>query len=268
MANNCPNCGAALLNGATSCTFCGAVIPAEQPVYSAEQGNNSNAGYDQNQYNQSAGYDQNQYNQNAAYGQNQYNQSTGYDQNQYNQNAAYDQNQYNQNAAYGQNQYSSNQGYAQAQTNGYGAPGVNVNVYAQMPASNIRMKTNRSMVAVILLSLITFGIYGLYFWSVLGEDVNMICSRRDGKKQMHYLIATLLLSGITLGIVPLVWITTLSSRVGEEARSRGIQTSFGGASFWLWSVLGVFIIVGPFIYLYKLCHTMNLICEDYNRKGY
>ena len=262
MANNCPNCGAALLNGATSCTFCGAVIPVEQSVYSAESGNNSNTGYNQNQYNQSAGYGQNQYNQSAGYGQNQYNQSAGYGQNQYNQN------QYSQTAAYGQNQYSSNQGYAQAQTSGYGAPGVNVNVYAQMPASNIRMKTDRSMIVVILLSLITFGIYGLYFWSVLGEDVNMICSRRDGKKQMHYLIATLLLSGITLGIVPLVWITTLSSRVGEEARSRGIQTSFGGATYWLWAVLGSLIIIGPFVYLYQLCNTMNQICEDYNRKGY
>lgn len=257
MANNCPNCGAALLNGATSCTFCGAVIPAEQPVYSADQTNNQTMGYDQNQYNQTAGYDQNQYNQTTA----------GYDQNQYNQTAAgYGQNQNNQNAGYGQNQYNQNAGYAQ--TSGYGQSGVNVNVYTQMPVSNVRMKTNRSMIAVILLPLITFGIYGLYFWSVLGEDVNLVCGRRDGKKQMHYLVATLLLSGITLGIVPLVWFTTLSSRIGEEARSRGIQTNFGGASFWLWNVLGAFIIVGPFVYLHKLCSTMNKVCEDFNTKGY
>lgn len=147
---------------------------------------------------------------------------------------------------------------------------TNANINYQMSPVNsfVKMKTDRSMVLFFVFSLFTLGIYKIYFYCVLGSDVNFICSRRDGKKQMHYLIATWLLSGITLGIVPLIWHITLSERIGEEAKNRGIQTSFGAVTFWLWDILGILIIVGPFIYMYKLCKVMNQICEDYNKRGY
>ncbi len=148
--------------------------------------------------------------------------------------------------------------------------GVNVNIYNQMPRANVyaNMKTNRSMVLFYVFTFLTFGIYSLYFFSVLGSDVNFICEKRDGKRQMNYLIAIWLLGSITLGIVPLVWHTTLAERIGMEAKSRGINTNFNGGSFWLWDILGCLIIIGPFVYMYKLCKVMNMICEDYNQKGF
>ena len=50
-------------------------------------------------------------------------------------------------------------------------------------------------------------------------------------------------------------------------RCRGINTEFGAGTFWLWNVLGSMICVGPFIFLHKLCQTMNAACENYNRTG-
>lgn len=148
--------------------------------------------------------------------------------------------------------------------------GINVNIYNQVPSfnANVRMKTNRSMILYFVFTILTFGIYSMYFFSVLGSDVNYICTKRDGKRQMHFIIAFWLLGTITFGIVPLVWYTTLAERIGEEARTRGIDTNFGGGSFWLWDILGSLIIVGPFIYMNQLCKTMNMISTDYNQKGY
>lgn len=43
------------------------------------------------------------------------------------------------------------------------------------------VKTDRSFWTVLLLSIITCGIYGIVFWYNYTEDVNVVC-RRDGKK--------------------------------------------------------------------------------------
>ena len=129
-------------------------------------------------------------------------------------------------------------------------------------------KTDRSMPMYFLLSFITCGIYGIYFMTKFTDDLNTIATKRDGLKTMHNCLMIFILSGLTLGIYPLVWYHKMSQRVGDEARARGIQTEFGASTFWLWNVLGACIIVGPFIYVNKLCQTMNEICINYNTNGY
>lgn len=44
-----------------------------------------------------------------------------------------------------------------------------------------QLKTNKSLVKFILLSLITFGIYGIVILSSVSNDINIIASRYDGK---------------------------------------------------------------------------------------
>ena len=69
------------------------------------------------------------------------------------------------------------------------------------------------------------------------------------------------------GIFMFVWFHQLSNRVGEEARMRGINSDFSATTFWLWYVLGSLIIVGPFIYVHKLCENMNALSANYNQHG-
>lgn len=133
--------------------------------------------------------------------------------------------------------------------------------------SALQLKTNRGWFKTILLSIITCGIYAIIFHSSLGEDLNIVASKRDGKKTMHFCLVYFLLSPITCGIASLIWFHMISERIGMEARSRGIVTSFGAGTYWIWAILGSFIFVGPFIYLHKLCATMNMLCADYNQKG-
>lgn len=130
-----------------------------------------------------------------------------------------------------------------------------------------QLKTNRSLLKFILLSIITFGIYGLVVMSAVSTDINAIASRYDGKKTMHYCLVVFIFSGLTLGIVPLVWNHKISNRIGNELMRRGISYGFSASTFWLWSILGSLILVGPFIYIHKLLKSMNLLAENYNING-
>lgn len=129
------------------------------------------------------------------------------------------------------------------------------------------LKTNRSLLKMILLSLITFGIYGLVVMSAVSTDINLIASRYDGKKTMHYCLVYFIFSWLTFGIVPLVWGHRISGRIGNELTRRGISYQFGSATYWLWGILGSLIIVGPFIYTHKMLKSMNLLAADYNTRG-
>ena len=129
------------------------------------------------------------------------------------------------------------------------------------------LKTNRGLVKLILLNLITFGIYSVIFYSNLSTDINTIATRYDGKKTMHFCLLFFLVAPLTLGIGALVWCHRISARIGQELSRRGIAYRFGAGSFWGWNLLGLFIAIGPFIYLYKLCKAMNLLCADYNARG-
>ena len=130
-----------------------------------------------------------------------------------------------------------------------------------------QLKTNKGLIKYILLSIITLGIYSLVVMSSVSNDINIVASRYDGKKTMHYCLLFFLVGPITLGIAYLVWYHKISARIGAELARRKIDYSFGASSFWLWNVLGALIIVGPFVYLHKLFKATNLICEDYNKIG-
>ena len=84
---------------------------------------------------------------------------------------------------------------------------------------------------------------------------------------MHYCLVLFLLGPITCSIYLFVWFHQMSERLGSEARARGFATDFGASTFWLWFVLGSLIIVGPWVYVHKLCAAMNAVANSYNANG-
>ena len=130
-----------------------------------------------------------------------------------------------------------------------------------------KLKTNRGLIKLILLSMITFGIYGLVVMSAVSIDINTIASRYDGKKTTHYLLMTFLFSWLTLGIAPIVWNHKISARIGAELKRRGLNYRYGAGSFWGWCVLGSLIGVGPLVYTHKMLKSMNLLSGHYNVNG-
>lgn len=130
-----------------------------------------------------------------------------------------------------------------------------------------QLKTNRGLIKLILLSILTLGIYPLVLFSAISTDINIIASRYDGKKTMHYCLLVFVISWLTLGIGVFVWFHNISARIGSELRRRGISYSFGAGSFWGWCILGSLIFVGPLVYYHKMFKAMNLLSEHYNVNG-
>ncbi len=137
--------------------------------------------------------------------------------------------------------------------------------YARRPVKQLR--TNRGLLKTILLSIITLGIYGIWVMYTVTEDVNTICTPYDRKTSMNYLLLLFVFSWLTLGIAPLVWSHRISNRIGNELARRGIAYKFSAGTFWGWGVLGILILIGPFVYAHKLFRSMNLLCADYNVRG-
>lgn len=130
-----------------------------------------------------------------------------------------------------------------------------------------QLNTNRSLLKWILLNIITLGLYGLFVMSSSTDALNVVAGRYDGKKTMSYPIMRFVIASLTLGIGYLVWYHNMSDRIGNELQRRGHARSLSASDFWLWSVLGMFIIVGPFVYRYKYLRAMNELCADYNQRG-
>lgn len=146
----------------------------------------------------------------------------------------------------------------------------NVNVQSAYQPSTApvgQLKTNRSLLKFILLSIVTLGIYSIVFFSSISSDINVIASRYDGRKTMHFCLLFFILNPITCGIASLVWFHKISNRIGNELTRRGLNYDFAAKDYWLWNILGSLIIVGPFIYLYKLATAMNKLAGHYNMYG-
>ena len=130
-----------------------------------------------------------------------------------------------------------------------------------------KLKTNRGLLKFILLSIITFGIYGIAVMEDVSMDINILAGRQDGKRTMSYCLVAFLFAPLTLGIVPLVWSHRLCARIRESLERRGIDYRFGPGTFWGWGFFGTLILVGPFIYTHKLLKAMNQLAEHYNING-
>lgn len=129
------------------------------------------------------------------------------------------------------------------------------------------LRTNRSLLKFILLSLITFGIYGLVVLCHVSEEINRVAAPRDGKSTMHFALIFFLLGPVTLGIAQLVWYHRISKRMGEELSARGIDYHMSAGTYWGWAFFGSLILIGPFVYFHKFLKSMNLINADFNAKS-
>lgn len=177
-------------------------------------------------------------------------------------------------------------------------PAAPIFVPVQQPA--YQLPCERGLLKMILLSILTCGMYPLAIYSRISMEINMVASRHDGQRTMHYLWMCFL-APLTLMIYPFVWIHGLCNRMGGELDRRQINYKFSGASFWLWNLVYGFVgalitavtvyvlyaivildqvlviligsalllasLVGPLVFVHKMMKAMNLINADYNRRG-
>ena len=131
----------------------------------------------------------------------------------------------------------------------------------------IHKHEKRGFVKIVLLSIITFGIYGLIHVCGIVKDLNK-CRQGHGetKKSMNP-IGVVFLSVITLGIVPIVWGHRLTKRMSNELEYRDISYSLKEWHYWVYEILLCETVVCPIIYLHKLIKASNLINKHHNTYG-
>ena len=125
----------------------------------------------------------------------------------------------------------------------------------------------RSIGMYYFLNVITFGIYGLVFWSKLAKDVETVCAG-DGQKTIKYM-PSWLLSIITLGIFGIVWKAKVAKRLQANAERYSFRYSEGGGLTALYSVfcypLAHFIIIKNFNKMAKAFNEYNDLADDSNK---
>ena len=125
------------------------------------------------------------------------------------------------------------------------------------------LKTDRSLVAYILLSIITCGIYGYYFLYSMARDVNIACEG-DGQKTPG-LLPFILLSFITCGFYALYWYYCLANRLAANAPRYGMSFQENGTTILLWYLIGLLLCgIGPYVAMHFLIKNTNAICNAYN----
>ena len=131
----------------------------------------------------------------------------------------------------------------------------------------IHKHEKRGLVKIVLLSMITFGIYGLVNVCGIVKDLNN-CRQGHGetKKSMNP-VAVVFLSVVTIGIVPLVWGHRLTKRMSNELEYRDISYSLKVWHYWVFGILLCETVVCPIIFLHKLIKASNLINKHHNTYG-
>ena len=101
----------------------------------------------------------------------------------------------------------------------------------------MNVKDNRSFWVYLLLSIVTCGLYSIYFWYVYVEDLNTIFYG-DGEDSPNYIIV-LLLSWVTCGIYGVYWRYKQANRMYRESYDRyGVMIEENGSAILLWTLLG------------------------------
>ncbi len=126
-----------------------------------------------------------------------------------------------------------------------------------------KLPTNRNFWKFLILNILTLGIYSIWFLSPIPGELDKIDPKYDGSKTMSFL-AAYVIAFFTVGIVIDCWYYGITKRVEEAMTRRNIPSDFGTGTFWGWGILGSLIIVGPYVYIYKLCKAMNQLSESYN----
>lgn len=136
----------------------------------------------------------------------------------------------------------------------------------QMPPVNLggnMLKTDRSLLVYILLSIVTCGIYSYYFIYKLAQDVNIACDG-DGESTAG-LLMFILLSIVTCGIYTWIWYYKLGNRLATNAARYGLNFPENGTTVLLWMLFGSMLCgIGPFIAWNIIIKNTNSICMAYN----
>ena len=128
--------------------------------------------------------------------------------------------------------------------------------------NELQLNDKRGLLKYFLLTVITLGIYQFYFYAVAAKEINIAC-KDDGRNTFGFWI-TFILGVFTGGLFYIIWYVLLVSRMNDFLATKGVEKRITPLGYLLWDTIGLLIIVGPFIAMHKLLHTMNDCASLYN----
>ncbi len=219
----CSNCGTNIPDGQNFCPNCGTPAAAGTPANAAPEAVVPDAGASVPAPDTTGtpvsiekpgqtGYEQADYQQ-AAYQQNDYQQGP-YQQTDYQQ-QTWQQTDYQQTGGYQQTDY---------QQTGYSAP--------------MGTGTNRNIVLCIIFCFITCGIYGIYWFFKLNDEINSLAGEPDATSG----IVVFLLGIVTCGIYLWYWLYQMGTRVDRIKQNRGAASESSHILFLVLGICGLSIV--------------------------
>ena len=140
----------------------------------------------------------------------------------------------------------------------------------QVVNNSMSVKGNKSRIEYrrfwkyLLLSIVTCGIYGIYFLYGYVKDINRLCEG-DGRESKNYIVV-LLLSVITCGIYGIYWWYVQGERLYNIAPRYNVNVREKGSGILLWEILGCTIVpgIGMMVVTYIMVDNMNILAKAYN----
>lgn len=136
------------------------------------------------------------------------------------------------------------------------------------------VKDDRNFGTYLLFSIITCGIYSLFFFYYLIEDLNTVCepmeNPTDSQKSPNYILV-LIFGILTCGIYTLFWLYKQGNRIQNTGRKYGLEINENGTTLLLWPLLGILLcgfgsIIGSLVSYYYFITNINKLCMAYNRQ--
>ena len=127
------------------------------------------------------------------------------------------------------------------------------------------IKDDRSFLKLLLLSIITLGIYEFWHLHHWTKDINTLC-KDDGKNNegvLLYILFTLL----TCGLFPVFWWFKAADRLSRAAVRENVAVDISGGKVLALCIVGMFT-WGIFIWYaqYLVMRATNDLATDYNSK--
>lgn len=101
-----------------------------------------------------------------------------------------------------------------------------------LPGNGIQQ---RSIALYLILTLVTCGLFGIYWFCTLNDDTNLVSNHPEAPNG----IVALLLSIITCGIYGLFWMYAMGQRIDEAKAARGFPGGSSGPLYLILAILGL-----------------------------
>ncbi len=125
------------------------------------------------------------------------------------------------------------------------------------------LKNDRNFWIYLILSILTLGIYPIFFWYSMTEEINVLC-QKDEKPSRNY-IAVWCLSILTRGLYRCFWISLQSERMAAAGKQMNLELSEHGTFLLFWMLLGYFTAgIGILVAEYFMIRNLNLLADSHN----